>query len=325
MKDSRRAYRLLSLGKRKSPNVYGKVLSIPVGRILPNPAQPRKNFSEEGLLRLADSILHYGILQPLTVRPADELPAEMASKKEIPLVYELIAGERRLRAAKMAGLLEVPCLVVAANDRRSAELAVMENWQREELSLFEEASAVASLIDVYGLTPEEVAGALGISPSAVAGKLRLLRLTPTERMLISRHGVSERHAKALLKICDPEKRLEVLRQTIRLEGSVSTTEELVDQVLCPDEEKPRKETHRRTAVLRDLRVVSNTLERAVETIEKAGIPVEQEKTETAEGMEIVIRIRKTPRRPTLRLTPTKRVAITPQDASSSEEVPLSAV
>lgn len=325
MKESRRAYRLLSLGKRKTPNVYGKVLSIPIGRILPNPAQPRKSFSEEGLLRLAESILQFGILQPLTVRPADELPGELYSRKEIPLVYELIAGERRLRAAKMAGLIEVPCMVVAANDRRSAELAVMENLQREELSLFEEASAVASLIDIYGLSQEEVAGVLGVSPSTVAGKLRLLRLTPSERMLISRHGISERHAKALLKICDPEKRLEVLRQTIRLECSVSATEELVDRVLCPDEEKPSKEPRRRTAVLRDTRIVDNTLDRAIETIEKAGISIERERIETADYVELMIRIKKTPRRlPTARLIPARQVPLATPATLPTEETPLSA-
>lgn len=326
MKEPRRSYRLLTLGKRKGHGVYGKVLSIPIGRILPNPAQPRKSFRDESLLRLADSILRYGILQPLTVRPADELPQEMASRKEIPLVYELIAGERRLRAAKMAGLSEVPCMVIEANDRRSAELAVMENLQREALGIFEEASAIASLIDIYGLTQEEVAGALGISQSAVAGKLRILRLTPTERLLITRHGISERHARALLKICDPEKRMDVLQQTIRFECSVSRTEELVDKVLCPDEDKPPKE-HRRRPALRDTRIVQNTLDRAIETIEKTGIPIEREKKETAESLEIVIRIRKMPRlTPTAYLTPTShRPVIGSQSPEVPSDEPLTAV
>ena len=295
-KESRRSYRDLS-HRKKEKSVYGKVLLIPIGRILPNPAQPRKHFHEEGLLRLADSILRYGILQPLTVRPADELPKSFAAK-EPPLVYELIAGERRLRAAKLAGLAEVPCMVIEADDRRSAELSVMDNLQKEDLGMFEQANGIASLIDIYGLTPEETAAALGISPSAVAYKLRLLRLTATERMLITRHGISEKHARALLKLCDPERRLEVLQETIRLECSASATEDMVDRILCPEEEKKAK--HRRP-VIKDTRIVYNTIDRAIETIEKAGISVEKERKETDETVEVVIRIRKVKR-----LLPTAR-------------------
>lgn len=290
-KEKHRFYRVLSMGRKKEGSIYGKVLSVPIGRILPNPAQPRKSFRDESLLRLADSILRYGILQPLTVRPADELPEEMKGK-EIPLVYELIAGERRLRAAKLAGLTEVPCMVIEADDRRSAELAVMENLQREDLGIFEQASAIASLIDIYGLTQEEAASTLGISQSAVANKLRLLRLTPTERLLITRHHLSERHARALLKICDPEKRIDILREVIRLECNVSHTEELIDRLLCPEEEKTPR--HRRPAI-KDTRVVCNTIDRAIDTIEKAGISVEREKKETEDTLEVLIRIRKAKR------------------------------
>lgn len=299
MKEKHRFYSVLSMKRKKDDSIYGKVLSVPIGRILPNPAQPRKNFHDEALLRLADSILRFGILQPLTVRPADELPDEMKAK-ELPLVYELIAGERRLRAAKLAGLIEVPCMVIEADDRRSAELAVMENLQREDLGIFEQASAIASLIDIYGLTQEETAATLGISQSAVANKLRLLRLTPTERMLITRHNLSERHARALLKICDPEKRIDILREVIRLECNVSHTEELIDRLLCPEEEKAPR--HRRPAI-KDTRVVCNTIDRAIETIEKAGISVEREKKETEDTLEVFIRIRKAKR-----LTPAVRPA-----------------
>lgn len=307
-KESRRSYRDLSQ-RKKEKSVYGKVLLIPIGRILPNPAQPRKNFCEEGLLRLADSILRYGILQPLTVRPADELPKSFVSK-EVPLVYELIAGERRLRAAKLAGLAEVPCMVIEADDRRSAELSVMDNLQKEDLGMFEQANGIASLIDIYGLTSEETAAALGISPSAVAYKLRLLRLTATERMMITRHGISEKHARALLKLCDPEKRLEVLQETIRLECSASATEDMVDRILCPEEEKKTK--HRRP-VIKDTRIVYNTIDRAIETIEKAGISVEKERKETDETVEVVIRIRKVKR-----LIPTARPPFLSEMEDASE-------
>ena len=201
-------------------------------------------------------------------------------------------------------------MVIEADDRRSAELSVMDNLQKEDLGMFEQANGIASLIDIYGLTSEETAAALGISPSAVAYKLRLLRLTATERMMITRHGISEKHARALLKLCDPEKRLEVLQETIRLECSASATEDMVDRILYPEEEKKTK--HRRP-VIKDTRIVYNTIDRAIETIEKAGISVEKERKETDETVEVVIRIRKVKR-----LIPTARPPFLSEMEDASE-------
>jgi len=269
-----------------------KIHYIPVSRILPNPAQPRKNFDDDRIFKLAESILRYGILQPLTVRRMEEIPRDDGSfgRTEVYL-FELIAGERRLRAAKLAGLREVPCILCEVDDERSAELALVENLQREDLGIFEQANAIASLIDLYHLTQEETAGILGISQSAVANKLRLLRLTQAERKIITENGMGERHARALLKLTDPDQRLSILREAAKKSLNVAQIEAMVDQLLCPPD-PPEREVKRSRGMLKDIRIVFNTLDRAVDVIEKAGIPVAREKRENDDSVEFVIRIRK---------------------------------
>ncbi len=278
-------------GKRE-PETFGKIIAIPVSRILPNPAQPRKNFDDEGIFQLADSIRRHGILQPLTVRQADEIPRDDGTfGRREEFLYELIAGERRLRAAKVAGLREVPCLICQATDKQSAELALVENLQREDLNPFEQAGAIAALIDLYGLTQEETAGILGISQSAVSNKLRLLRLTAKERRLLLEQGMGERHARALLKISDPDRRLSLLREAVRRSLNVMQLEALIDRELCPPAVEAKEERRPRGS-FKDIRIVCNTLNRAVDVIEKAGITVAQEKREDGDTVEFVIRIRK---------------------------------
>ena len=269
-----------------------RVHHIPIHHILPNSAQPRKSFDDESILKLAESILRYGILQPLTVRRLEEIPRDDGSfgRREIYL-YELIAGERRLRAAKMAGLREVPCLLYEADDDRSAELALVENLQREDLSLFELANAIAMLIERHHLTQEEAANLLGISQSAVANKLRLLRLTAIERKIILEQGMGERHARALLKLTDVDQRLAILRVAAKRSLNVAQIEALVDQQLCPPAPSER-ETKRPRTMLKDIRVVFNTLDRAVDMIERAGIVVTKEKRESEDSVEFIIRIGK---------------------------------
>ncbi len=274
----------------KANNVAASVINVPVGRILPNPAQVRRSFTD--LNRLAESIKRYGVLQPLTVR---EVPSgDKHGKKKGEAVYELISGERRLRSAKIAGLSEIPCIVIDTDDRRAAERSVTENSNKAPLTFFEEANAMAAFIDIYGLTQDETAAVFGIPRSAVSGKLRLLKLTQPERLLISGGGLSERHARVLLKVCDSEKRFEMIQEAVRLSLSVSQTEELVDRLLCPSEEKGKK----RRAAIKDPRLVYNTIDKAIESIEKAGIPVEKERHETDDAVELVFRIKKSPIIPT---------------------------
>ena len=169
--------------QRKGEFLSTRVQYIPLGRIRPNPQQPRRSFDEEGLAELAASIRSCGILQPLTVRRAGD-------------GYELVAGERRLRAARIAGLREVPCLVAQVGEEDSALLALMENLQRRDLDCWEEAQAIARLISRYGLSQEEAARRLGRAQPTVANKLRLLRLPEDVRALLRENGLTERHARA---------------------------------------------------------------------------------------------------------------------------------
>ena len=166
-----------------------RVLQLPAGEIRPNPMQPRKTFEERDLEDLAASIRSHGILQPLTVR-------------RTAAGWELVAGERRLRAARLAGLASVPCLETEVDSRASALLALVENLQRKDLHYLEEAAAIAAFLQQTGMTQEAVAAQLGMSPSALANKLRLLRLSPACRALLVEHGLTERHARCLLRLED---------------------------------------------------------------------------------------------------------------------------
>ncbi len=275
---------LLRIKKRK--NERQSVISVPVGRILPNPAQVRKSFPD--LNRLTESIRRYGIIEPLTVRPVPNANPSGSRKKDDAPVYELVSGERRLRAAKIAGIGEVPCVVLALDDRNAAEMSAVTNSHRVPLTFFEEAAAMATFIDVYGLTQEDTAAVFGIPKSALSGKLRLLRLTGAEKLIITGGGLTERHARAVIKICDPEKRIDVIQEAVRLGLSVSETEELVDRVLCPTEEKAKK----RRAAIKDPRVVYNTIDKAIESIENAGVSVEKERHEKEDTVELLFRIKK---------------------------------
>ena len=171
-----------------------RVLQLPVSAIRPNPMQPRRVFEEAGLQELADSVKQHGILQPLTVRRTGR-------------GWELVAGERRLRAAKRAGLVTVPCLETSADDRQSALLALVENLQRQDLHYFEEAEAIAAYLRQTGCTQEEAASLLGRSPSAVANKLRLLRLSPACREVLEKGCLRQRRARCLLRLENREERL----------------------------------------------------------------------------------------------------------------------
>ena len=172
---------------RKGEFFSSRVRYISLNQIRPNPQQPRRSFDEDSLSELAESIRSYGILQPLTVRRQGT-------------GYELVAGERRLRAAAMAGLREVPCLVAQVGEEDSALLALMENLQRRDLDCWEEAEALSRLIARYGLSQEEAARRLGRSQPAVANKLRLLRLPDSVRQFLQENGLTERHARALLRL-----------------------------------------------------------------------------------------------------------------------------
>lgn len=206
------------------------VVEIPVTDIIPNRSQPRTAFNQNAIARLADSIRRYGILQPLTVRKV-LLPVESRRNDEKTVIYELVAGERRLRAATQAGLLNVPCIIINTDDATSAELAIIENLLRENLNMFEQAEAFARLIREFHLTQEEAARRVSMSQSAVANKLRILRLLPEERQKILEAGLTERHARALLKLSDPSLRGDVLQHILDRKLNVSASETYIDRLL----------------------------------------------------------------------------------------------
>ena len=210
----------MTLTRKRGVLDSSRVLFLPVRDIRPNPNQPRTTFSLKGLEELSASIREHGILQPLTVRRAEDKG------------YELISGERRLRAAKMAGLDTVPCILIRVDDMESSLLALIENLQRRDLDFVDEALALEQLISTYHLSQEEAARRLGKSQSAVANKLRLLKLSAPVLESLRRNGLTERHGRALLRLSE-EQRLPVLEQIIKERLTVSKTDELVDKLLLP--------------------------------------------------------------------------------------------
>ena len=251
-----------------------RVQMIPVTEIRRNPAQPRRNFEEEALLSLAASIRRHGILQPLVVR-------------KLPLGgYELIAGERRLRAAVLCGIREVPCLLRQSGEDESAELAIIENLQRRDLDMFEEASAIAALCARYEMTQEEIGRRLSVSQSYIANKLRLLRLSEEAQALIIQGHLTERHARAVLRLPE-EKRLPALRHMAEEQMNVSAAERYVERLL--EEKKPKP---RHTGVIKDIRIFYNSLDRAVRLVKESGIGIRSERRENDDSIEVIIHINK---------------------------------
>lgn len=250
------------------------VLQLKIDAIEPNPSQPRKNFDEAEMMSLAASVRQNGILQPLSVR-RDEQGR-----------YILIAGERRLRAARLAGLTRVPCIVLQTDERQAAVLAMMENLQREDLSCFEEAEGIQRLIDMGGLTREEVALRLGKAQSTLANKLRLLQLHPWQRKRIEAAGLCERHARALLRL-EPGRREEALNAMIAGQMTVGEADALVAKMLEPPPAAPK-----RSPIFRDLRLFVNTINHAVDTMRRSGVNARADKQESERFIEYHIVIPK---------------------------------
>lgn len=255
-----------------------RVVYLKVDEIQTDPNQPRREFDPHALDSLAASIARYGVLQPLTVRRDGG-------------EYRLVAGERRLRAARRAGLTEVPCLVRSADGEEAALLSLVENLQRRDLHYLEEAAAIARLIERYGLSQEQAAQKLGSSQSAVANKLRLLRLSPDCMALLREHSLTERHARALLRLTDEEERLAALR-TIAARGySVAQTEAYIESRLhAIAATEPRR---RPTYVIKDVRLFLNTLRRSVGIMQRAGVAASCERTDTDGEILLTIRIPRT--------------------------------
>ncbi len=259
-----------------------EVQRIATEKLLPNPYQPRKQFKSEDLLSLAESIKENGILQPLLARRINNSD-----------YYEIIAGERRLRAAILANLATVPCLIVDCDYEESAVYSIIENIQRSDLSFFEEAQAISQMQNHFGMTQEQIAKRLGKSQSALSNKLRLLKLPADVRYFIEKEGLTERHARALLKL-ESEKQMWTALNLIKDKGwNVQQTEEYINSV-TNKAVKPRKNNI--VKIFKDVRIFVNTVNKAINTMKEAGIPAESNKTETDDYIEFFVRIPKNPQK-----------------------------
>ena len=261
----------------------GGIVYLSTEDIVPNPVQPRKLFDDEGLEELSRSIKDYGILNPLSVRLRGSR-------------YELVAGERRLRAARLAGLKEVPCILLDVNMEDASLIALVENLQRRDLDFIEEANGINQLIRMFGMSQEEAARRIGKSQSAVANKLRLLRLPQDVLEGLRQNGLTERHGRALLRLPDRESQRAALLYIIDNGLTVAATDAYIDALLqapkAPEEPEVPKAEGRRTFVLKDVRVFLNTLSRSIDLMKQGGIDAGVRREETEDQLILTISIPK---------------------------------
>ncbi len=266
---------------RSRPGIRrGGIIYLRPDELQPNPVQPRKSFDDEALKELSESIRTYGILNPLTVRLRQGH-------------YELVAGERRLRAAKLAGLRELPCILLEINMEDAGLIALVENLQRKDLDFVEEAEGLSRLIRMFGLSQEEAARRIGKSQSAVANKLRLLRLGDEMLQTLRENELSERHGRALLRL-PAELRQQALEHIIEKGLTVAATDEYIELLLTqpqepPEEEKPQA---KRSFILKDVRVFLNTLSRSIDLMKQGGIAAGMQRQETEDALIVTISIPK---------------------------------
>ena len=256
----------------------GRVLFLPVEDIAPNPGQPRTQFSQPELEELAGSIRSMGLLQPLTVRRGEH-------------GWELVAGERRLRAAKLAGLQQVPCLSVQADGQTSSLFALVENLQRRDLDFWEEALALRRLQEDFALSQEELARRLGKSQSAIANKLRLLKLPQEVLSALRDAGCTERHARSLLRLPDGEQQRRAADRAIRDKLTVAQTEALVESML----RSPPPKKRRPTLIVKDVRLFLNTISHSLDVMRSAGVDAQCQRQDAPDAITLTIRIPTPPR------------------------------
>ncbi len=248
----------------------GRVVFLPARSIVPNPAQPRQVFSPEALDELAQSIREHGILQPLSVRRKGN-------------VYQLIAGELRLRAAQIAGITDIPCILMNMDDRQSGMTALVENLQRQDLDFIEEAQGIRRLMEEHQLSQERIARLLGKSQSSVANKLRLLKHSPEVLHLLRTSGLTERHGRALLRLPGEEAKIAAIGEIVKQSMSVSRTERYIDALLHAQQEIQEKP---------NVGAFLNSLTQSLQKIQRSGIPAISERRETESQIVLTITIPK---------------------------------
>lgn len=261
-------------------NFQPEVKYIPISIIKPNPYQPRKDFNQRALEELSQSIKSYGVIQPISVRQIKEDS------------YELIAGERRLRASELAELHEIPAIIVDYRDKESALIALMENLQREDLNFIEEAEGYYNLIEDHGFTQQEIAEKMGKNQSTIANKLRLLKLPDDIKKDLLKYNLTERHGRALLKLDDDDLKRKILERVVKNELNVNKTEELVNGILDDLTKKEENEVKQNIKGLISIRIYLNTIKKAFSAIKDTGIKAEYKEVDKGDHVEVVVKIPK---------------------------------
>lgn len=273
-------------------NKKDKTVMLALSELAPNPLQPRRVFNREELQALADSIRVYGVIQPIAVKRVVPLPPPMPQTSA---KYEIIAGERRWRASKIAGLKEIPCRIFEADMSGSAMMALVENLQRSDLSYFEEAIAMQTLLLMTEMPQSELARLLSISQSALSNKLRLLKLSERERLVAVENGFSERHCRALVRIESEQERLPIIAKIVSDKLTAPEAEAMIESYLSssPQRQKKPRAKKKKPAVfgrLCDMKMLYNTLDKAVSTLNSAGFIASWDKRESDCGLEAMIRV-----------------------------------
>jgi len=268
--------------KTTEADITKNIVYINVDNIRPNPYQPRKHFNKSALEELSDSIKQYGVLQPINVRKTNNSH------------YELVAGERRLRAATMAGLDKIPAIIIDVDDNDSAILALIENLQREDLNYLEEAEGYNNLISEHNLTQEELACRIGKSQSTIANKIRLLKLSPIIKKILIDNSLTERHARALLKLHDEQLQLKVLKFVCEKGLNVKRTEDLVEKVIQKYSSRiaMKSSGKKMNKAIKDMRIFINTIKQAIDLMKKSGLNAKAAQFDRGEYFEFVVRVPK---------------------------------
>ncbi len=272
----------IQLAKQEKKDDLKNITYVGIDYIRPNPYQPRKQFNKFALEELCESIKQYGVLQPINVRKISHS------------TYELVAGERRLRAATMAGLKEIPAIIINVDDNDSAVMALIENLQREDLSYMEEAEGYSNLINEHGFTQEELAQKIGKSQSTIANKIRLLKLSPLVKKILSDNNLTERHARALLKLHDEQLQLKVLKLVCERGLNVKKTEELVEKAIDKFSRDIRQKPADRkmTKAIKDVRIFVNTIKQAIDIMKQSGVNAKAAQIDRGDYIEFVVRVPK---------------------------------
>lgn len=284
--DGTRQYGGYAVAAPAGAAIYG----IDIDRIQPNPSQPRRLFTEDSINSLSESIKQYGIIQPVVVRCC------LGGNENGGCVYELVEGERRLRAAKRLGLREMPCIIINTDSRRSAEIALTENLQREQLNMFDEANAIGSFMEIYGLSASDMAKKLSCTKENIQQKLALLRLSPEEKAAVITNRLTERHIRSLLTVESEEVRRGLLKRVINEGLTAEGTEQLVANSKHEIAERPAERLGKQVVLMRDVKAFFNTLERSVDVMRHAGVDVKVEKTDKEFETEVLIRIPNAPKK-----------------------------